>query len=217
MFTPALIAGTAAALFAAALSPARSVPGDTPPPGSVLIEVAVVNGYCSSMFDSVAMAPGNIGFTLSAGGFGSRVGVGSKPDEARRNCQVFLRVKAPKDYTYAIAGTDYEGSASLAKGARGYVRVANYFQGRPSVNSRTHSFVGPFQEGWSEADIFPSESLDYSPCGEERSLVLNLATGVEAGTSDPSTTSSSVTYGPYLPPDSAQTVYHLAWKRCPAT
>lgn len=217
LFTPALIAGTAAALFAAALSPAPAAPGDTPPPGSVRIETATVSGYCFSGLTSVAVAPDNAGFTFSSGGFTSRVGVGSKPNEAHRNCQVSLRVEKPKDYTYAISGTDYEGSGSLEKGARGTVRVENYFQGRPTVNSRTHPFAGPFQDVWSATDVFPFETLDYAPCGETRSLVLNLATRVEAGTSDPATTGSSLTYGQDLFPDSAKTVYHLAWKRCPTT
>ncbi|MEU5431728.1 DUF4360 domain-containing protein, partial [Streptomyces olivoreticuli] len=110
MFTPVLIAGTAAALVAAALTPTSpAIPGETPPQDRVLIEIRVVNGACSSPLMSVSVSPDNTGFTVSHGGFTAQVGVGSKPYDSHKNCQILLSVNAPRGYTYAIAGTDYEG------------------------------------------------------------------------------------------------------------
>ncbi|MFE0044625.1 DUF4360 domain-containing protein [Streptomyces albireticuli] len=214
MFTPVLIAGTAAALVAATLSPAPATPGETPPPDGVFLELATVSGACGSHRTSVALSGDRTEFRLFSGEFTSRVGVGSKPGESYRNCQVMLSVRVPTGYTYAIAGTDYEGHGSLEKGARGQVRVENYFQGTPGRSSVTHPFAGPFQGGWKEADVIFDSALLYAPCGENRALNLNIALRVEAGTSDTSTTRSFLTHG--STPSGAETVYHLSWKRCPA-
>ncbi|WP_087924764.1 DUF4360 domain-containing protein [Streptomyces albireticuli] len=215
MFTPVLIAGTAAALVAAALSPAPAASGEPPPSGRVFMEIRTVVGHCSSRYMSVAVSPDNTEFTVRSGGLSVRVAAGSKPSDARKNCQMTLDADLPQGYTYAIAGTRYGGFGSLEKGAGGQVKAGNYFQGSPSTTSVSHPFSGPFEGGWEESDVTDERNLVFAPCGEDRLLNLTMALQVDAGTSSPSATGSHLNFG--ATPDSADTVYRLAWKRCPTT
>ncbi|MCC3773357.1 DUF4360 domain-containing protein [Streptomyces sp. UNOB3_S3] len=214
MFGSVMTGGTAVALAAALLS-SGTVTEERPPPGSVAIEMRTGSGWlCGGSVTSVAVAPDNSGFTTSYEGFPVRVGVGSKPGDARKNCQLTVDVRIPRDFTYVITGTEHTGYARLAKGATGQLTVGHYLQGAPGRSSRTYRFTGPYNDAWLASDFGDIGIIEYPPCGEQRLLTLTTELQVDAGTSDPATTTSEL--GLNDTGSNAIARYRLAWKRCPA-
>ncbi|MFE5868456.1 DUF4360 domain-containing protein [Streptomyces roseifaciens] len=89
------------------------------------------------------------------------------------------------------------------KGATGLVRASHNIQGTSPMASGSHQFAGPCNDGWQVSDTVSLDALVYDPCDDQRNLNLNDVLQVNAGTSDPSTTNSSVTIGPADESDNA--------------
>ncbi|WP_338930658.1 DUF4360 domain-containing protein [Streptomyces netropsis] len=213
MFRPVLIGSAAAVLVVASAMP--SAAADTvPPPDKVVIDVVAVNGSgCPAGTAAVAVAPNNTAFTVTYSNYLAQVGVGSKPTDFRKNCQLGLNVRVPQGFTYAIAKADYRGFAYLEDGATGMERASYYFQGMSHTTSVSHRFTGPVNDNWQTSDVTGVESLVYAPCGTQRILNVNTELRVSAGTSDPTTTNSFMAMD--STDGSVNTLYHFAWKECP--
>ncbi|MFE4617310.1 DUF4360 domain-containing protein [Streptomyces sp. NPDC056747] len=212
---PLLVSGAVAALFASAL-PAKAGPSSIvdPPPDRIVIDIATVNGSgCPLGTAAIAVSEDNTAFTVTYSEYLAQVGGGSSPTAARRNCQLNLLVHVPQGFTYAIASADYRGYASLQRGASSTEKASYYFQGSPNTASRTHTFRGPYEDNWQATDDTDWAQLVWAPCGVQRNFNINTELRVSAGTSSPGATS-------YMTMDSTDgdisTVYHLAWKECPA-
>ncbi|MFE6051908.1 DUF4360 domain-containing protein [Kitasatospora sp. NPDC056446] len=206
----------AAAAVAASLS-GPSAFGVDPlptPPDRIVIDVATVNGSgCPAGTAAVAVSPDNTAFTVTYSDYLAQVGVGSKPTDFRKNCQLDLRVHVPQGFTYAIASADYRGFAHLEKGAGGIERANYYFQGQPQTAYQAHRFDGPRDDSWQATDTVDVAALVWAPCGEERNFNINTELRVAAGGSDPARTTSFMTMD--STDGSINTLYHLAWKQCP--
>ncbi|MCK7627309.1 DUF4360 domain-containing protein [Streptomyces sp. RS10V-4] len=208
-------AAAAALLLAGPASPTTPARyGDDPPTGKITITVATVNGSgCRPGSAAVAIAPDNTAFTVTYSEYLAQAGGGSRPTDARKNCQIALNVHVPQGFTYAVARADYRGYASLAKGATGLEQANYYFQGQPETARRSHTFGGPSDANWQTSDETDVDALVYAPCGEERYFNINTELRVDAKGADPAATS-------YMAMDSTDgsinTVYHFAWKQCPA-
>ncbi|MDK1473106.1 DUF4360 domain-containing protein [Streptomyces sp. 549] len=203
--------GAVASLFVAS-SAATAQPLPTPP-DKIVITLATVNGSgCPAGTAAVAVAPDNTAFTVTYSDYLAQVGVGAKPTDFRKNCQLSLRVHVPHGFTYAIAQADYRGFASLEKGASAVQRANYYFQGMSQTEHRSHSFTGAYSDYWQSTDVTDIAALVYAPCGEQRNFNINTELRVNAGTSDPKKTTS------FMAMDSTDgninTIYHLAWKKC---
>jgi hypothetical protein len=185
-----------------------------PPPDKIIIDVVTVNGSgCPPTTAAVAVSEDNTAFTITYSQFLAQVGVGAKPTDFRKNCQISLKVHAPQGFTYAVAQADYRGFASLERGATGLERANYYFQGNSPTAFVEHPFAGPFSNDWQKTDFTDVAALVYAPCGELRNFNINSELRVAAGTSDPKTTTS------FMAMDSTdgkiQTTYHFHWKICP--
>ncbi|GAA2718731.1 MULTISPECIES: DUF4360 domain-containing protein [Streptomyces] len=215
MPTGLLTAGAIAALLATPLSTnAPSSVITNPPPDKIVIEVATVNGSgCPAGTAAVAVSPDNTAFTVTYSDYLAQVGVGSKPTDFRKNCQLSLNVHVPQGFTYAIASADYRGYAQLQGGAYGTEKASYYFQGSPVTTPSSHTFRGSYSDNWQATDSVPIASLVWAPCGELRNFNINTELRVNAGTSDPSKTTSFMTMD--STDGSINTIYHLAWKECP--
>ncbi|KNB50706.1 DUF4360 domain-containing protein [Streptomyces caatingaensis] len=215
MIRPLVTGGAAVALLATGFAPgAGAAPQGTPPPDRIVIDVVTVNGSgCPAGTAAVAVAPDNTAFTVSYSNYLAQVGVGSKPTDFRKNCQLGLNIHVPQGFTYAIAEADYRGFAHLESGATGLEKASYYFQGMSQTASQTHRFSGPLSDDWQTTDTTDVASLVYAPCGSQRILNVNTELRVGAGTSDPASTTS------FMAMDSADgsvnTLYHFAWKQCP--
>ncbi|MFE0578515.1 MULTISPECIES: DUF4360 domain-containing protein [unclassified Streptomyces] len=186
----------------------------TYPPGRITVDVVGVNGSgCPQGTASVAAASDNTSFTVTYSDYLAQTGAGSGGTEFRKNCQLALQIHVPQGFTYAIARADYRGYAHLQRGAFGQERANYYFQGMAQTTRRTHQFNGPYSDNWQASDQTEYADLVWAPCGEERNLNVNSELRVYAGTSSPqalSFMSMDSTDG------SVSTVYHFAWKECPA-
>ncbi|WP_171171771.1 DUF4360 domain-containing protein [Streptomyces sp. I05A-00742] len=214
MFRPAMIGSAAVALFATVFSPGAAATEGSPPPGRIQIDVVSVNGSgCPAGTAAVAVAGDNTAFTVSYSDYLAQVGLGSKPTDFRKNCQLGLNVRVPQGYTYAIAKADYRGFAHLQSGATGLEKASYYFQGMQQTTSANHRFTGPFSDDWQTTDVTDVDALVYAPCGTQRILNVNTELRVSAGSSDPASTTS------FMAMDSADgsvnTLYHFEWKQCP--
>ncbi|MFD7104335.1 DUF4360 domain-containing protein [Streptomyces celluloflavus] len=209
-------AAVASLLFAGAASPTAPARGGTEPPaGQITIDVATVNGSgCRPGSAAVAIAPDNTAFTVTYSEYLAQAGKDTKPTDSRKNCQIALNVHVPQGFTYAVAKADYRGYAALKPGANGLEQASYYFQGDSDTGRKSHTFTGPADANWQTSDETDVSALVYAPCGEERYFNINTELRVNAGTSDPNTTS-------YMAMDSTDgsinTTYHFAWKQCPAT
>jgi uncharacterized protein DUF4360 len=207
--------GVAAALLAAtAPAPSASTTAEVP---SERIEVSVetVNGSgCRAGTTAVAVAEDNTAFTVTYSDYLAEVGVGASPTDFRKNCQLNLGVHIPQGFTYAIASVDYRGYAYLADGATGIQQAQYYFQGDSQTAAQGHDFSGPYNDNWHTTDTTEVGELVWAPCGEQRNVNINTELRVNAGSSNPSSTS-------FMAMDSTDgsvnTVYHLSWKECPSS
>lgn len=187
---------------------------DGPPPGAVTVDVVTVNGSgCSAGTAAVAVSPDNTSFHVMYSDYVAAVGVGTRPTDFRKNCQLNLKVNVPQGFTFAIAQIDYRGFAHLERGATGTWRGSYYFAGMPATMNKSHTWQGPLDDNWQATDTVDIGMLPYRPCGVPANLNVNTELRVSAGTSDPKTTTS------YMSMDSTDayfaTAYHLVWKRCP--
>jgi len=99
-----------ASLFAPAAFAPSAFPTTPPPPDRIVIDVVTVNGSgCPAGTAAVAVAEDNTAFTVTYSDYLAQVGVGAKPTDFRKNCQLSLRVHVPQGFTYAIAQADYRG------------------------------------------------------------------------------------------------------------
>ncbi|MEU4213369.1 DUF4360 domain-containing protein [Streptomyces sp. NPDC026206] len=214
MFRPVTTGGAAAVFLAALFSPGTASADGVPPPDKIVIDVVSVNGSgCPAGTANVSVSPDNTAFTVSYSNYIAQVGVGAKPIDFRKNCQLSLNVHVPQGFTYAVARADYRGFAHLEKGATGLERANYYFQGMSQTAFVNHRFGGPVNDSWQTTDTTDIDALVYAPCGAMRYFNVNTELRVDAGTSDPTKTTS------FLAMDSTDgsinTLYHFAWKECP--
>nr|WP_242613156.1 DUF4360 domain-containing protein [Herbihabitans rhizosphaerae] len=185
-----------------------------PPADKIVIDVVTVNGSgCPEGSAAVAVSEDNTKFTVTYSKYLAQVGKGSTPTDFRKNCQLNLVVHVPQGFTYAIASTDYRGYANIQPGANFLVKASYYFQGMSDTIPKSETFKGPLDDNWQATHKIPVDQVVYKPCGEERNFNINTELRVNAGTSDPATTTSFVTM------DSTdadyKTEYHFSWKECP--
>jgi hypothetical protein len=205
-------------MFASLLSPPAAqsviVLPPTPPASQIVIDVVTVNGSgCPAGTAAVAVSPDNTAFTVTYSEYMALVGVGSKPTDFRKNCQLNLKVHVPQGFSYAIAQADYRGFAFLESGATATQRAGYYFQGASSTVLTSHPFSGALEDNWQTTDIVDIAALVYSPCGEQRNLNINTELRVNAGTSNPATTTSFMSMD--STDGSINTIYHFSWRTCP--
>jgi hypothetical protein len=182
-----------------------------PPTDRVAIDVVKTNGSgCRAHSAVVAVSPDNTAFTVTYSNYLAQVGAGAKKQEAQKDCKLSLRVKVPRDFTYAIGRTDYRGFAQLEPGVTARQTAKYYFNGAGKTSAVEHTFAGPYDDDWQTADEGPSA---YEPCGKQRHLNIDTELSVVAGTSDPTKTSM-------MAMDSTdgtiKSTYQLLWKKCAA-
>jgi hypothetical protein len=203
-----------ASAFAALLSaaPAQAAPA-AGPSDDMVIDVVSANGSgCPWGTADVSVSPDSKAFTVTYSAFTAQVGVGAKPIDFRKNCQLGLNVHVPQGFTYAIARTDYRGFAHLERGASATQTSFYYFQGERQTSKIRHAFTGPLDGDWQRSDSVGISSLAFHPCGEERNLNVNTELRVNSGWSNTKKTTSMLTMD--STDGNLDTVYHLAWKKC---
>jgi hypothetical protein len=207
---------SAALALSSIVFPPGGAPGSTPPLNHITIDVVTVNGSgCPSDTAAVAVSEDNKAFTVTYSDFLAQVGVGAKPTDFRKNCQLGLKVNVPHGFTYGIAQVDYRGFAHLEMGTTAMEKARYYFQGMSQTAFQIHPYQGFLSDDWQATDTTQIAAIVFAPCGEKRNFNINTELRVNAGTSDQTTTTS------FMSMDSTdggiETTYHFAWKRCPVS
>jgi Domain of unknown function (DUF4360) len=210
---PNILATGVAVMSMLTATPAAAVatPLATVPPDGVSIDIIAANGSgCPAGTTSISVTPGNDAFTVAYRAFHAQVGVGATAVDFRKNCQLNLQIRIPAGWTYAVAEIDHRGRAHLEAGATGLQRSHYYFAGQASTATATHHFTGPYDDAWATTNVIEEAALVYGPCGAERNLNINSELRVNAGTSNPTTTNSSITMD-----STTSDIYRFRWRQCP--
>ncbi|GAA4587421.1 hypothetical protein BJY16_008233 [Actinoplanes octamycinicus] len=207
-----LTAGAAMLASLAVAAPAQASPLPTPDE-MMIINVVNANGSgCPDKSAKITVSPDNTAFTVTYSDYTAQVGPESSPLDFRKNCQIALDIKVPSGFTFAIAGADYRGYASLAKGAWAQEAANYYFQGHSQTTRIEHNFKGPFDDNWQRTDKVGIASLSFLSCGERRYLNINTDLRVNRGSSDARKHTSFISMD--STDASINTVYRVAWKKC---
>jgi len=209
-----MLNAVAAALLASTIIIPPGSPNETPPPDHITIDVVTVNGSgCPAGTAAVAVSEDNKAFTVTYSDYLAQVGVGARPTDFRKNCQLNLRVNVPQGFTYGIAQADYRGFAHLERGAYAIQKANYYFQGMSQNDSAQHRYNGPHSDDWQATDQTEVAAIVYSPCGEKRNFNINTELRVYPGTSNTATTTSFVSMD--STDGAIDTTYQFSWKTCP--
>ncbi|MEU3643056.1 DUF4360 domain-containing protein [Lentzea sp. NPDC034063] len=209
-----MLNAVAAALLASAIIIPPGSPNETPPPDHITIDVVTVNGSgCPAGTAAVAVSEDNKAFTVTYSDYLAQIGVGARPTDFRKNCQLNLRVNVPQGFTYGIAQADYRGFAHLERGAYAIQKANYYFQGMSQNDSAQHRYNGPHSDDWQATDQTEVAAIVYSPCGEKRNFNINTELRVYPGTSNTATTTSFVSMD--STDGAIDTTYQFSWKTCP--
>ena len=192
----------------ATLLAATAAPAATPPPipPAYTVGLAGINGSgCPAGTGTVQASSDGTTFTIRfSSQFTAMVGGAAEPADARKNCQLALNVRAPRGYTYALAGINYRGRARLAPGASGLDGLSSYFTGASHTSRSERTVPGPFRGAWQHRG--KAGPLHFGPCGSTRNLNINMEVRVSAGRPG----SKAVSWMSV----SSLTGLRLAWKRC---
>lgn len=181
------------------------------PTEKITVDVQTVNGSgCPAGTATVTASADNTSFIVNYSDFLAQDGGASKATDARKNCQINVRVHVPQGFTYAVAQADYRGFASLAEGATGLQIAHYYFTGTSPTAESTHTFTGARYGLWQAVDRVEEAALVYAPCGVDSLFNINTELRVNAGASESKTSLMTMdsTRG------SVRTVYQLSWKQC---
>ncbi|TYB43053.1 DUF4360 domain-containing protein [Actinomadura chibensis] len=205
-------ASAAALVLSSGFAPSAAAATRTPAagPAGVTIAIATTNGSgCAIGTTSAALAEDAGAFVIDYTDFTAQAGGSSKPTDARKNCQINLKIHVPENFTYAISGMDHGIHGNLQTGAKATYKSSYYFQGGQQTGGTPVELSGP-SSNFKFTDVVPESQLVWKPCGVERNFNVNTELRVDKGTSDESKVSSvSMNTG-----DGGKTVYRLAWKNC---
>jgi hypothetical protein len=194
------------------LAPSSVAAAPPPAPGQVVIELVKANGSgCRKPTTEVDIAPDRTAFTVTYSDYLVQIGPGAKPKDARKECNLNVRLDIPPGYSYALSQADYRGFGQLERGVSAVQAASYYFPGGSKKADVKRSFRGPYDDNWLTTDRLADRDLDWAACGKSRKLNIDTELRVSAGTSTPTETSMMAmdsTDG------SVKTRYHFAWKRC---
>lgn len=211
-----ITAGTALIGTLTMIAPAVASPKPAPEPDTKLvINVASAHGSgCPDGHADVQVVPDSTTtFTVGYSQYNTAsVGPDSMPLDFRKNCQLALDIEMPRGFTFAVAGAEYRGYASLKPGAYGEHAAGYYFAGHAQTGRNRHDLKGPLEGSWGYTDTLGSAALSYLPCGEQRPLNITTELRVNAGSSDPQEHTSFLSMDSSGP--SINATYRIKWKSC---
>jgi Domain of unknown function (DUF4360) len=203
------------------LVPAPAHAEDVPPPGSVAIDLVTMNGTgCQPGLMTVLVHPENAYFGIIYRGYRAQAGGASRPTEFRKNCQLNLRVRAPRGYTHAIRRVEQGGAAHVAEGAQAVQRSSFYYKGQMPPIWPNFQIRGPYDGMWQRGDNV--EYPVFLPCGADWNVNINTELRINKGTSAPSEVSFisqgiddwPAARGADDPTFDGVAKYYLYWRRC---
>lgn len=141
-------------------------------PIEATVSVATVNGSgCPAGTASIRMAPDRSQALVLFSDYTAVTGGDVSVVEARKNCQISLRVDVQEGYTYALSRVDYHLTGNLGAGVTGVAQMNHYFQGDGATATSQDTVTGPFRGG-RQVTVRPTAPT-WAPCDTDRNLNLN--------------------------------------------
>jgi len=172
------------------------------PPQPVTVEVLGVAGSgCGAGTTIVSMSQDGAAFTVTYSDFV----VLAHGSDARKTCELTIRVNHPDGYTYGIAETSFRGFAQLEAGSKGTERASYFFANQAPTEHSPHTFAGPMTDNWQAVDR--PASVVHGPCRERRPLTVKAELKV-TGKSATSFMAMDSTDG------KVSADFRLSWQKC---
>lgn len=187
-------------------------PRDVIPPEQVKLTLNRVNGTgCPAGTVDLVMNDNNRSFTTIFSSYIAQTGPNIGPAEARRTCQINLKVHVPHGYTYGILAADYRGGMKLAAGSEAMLTASYYFSAWGDEHSRVYRYRGDRSGDFKEQDRIPWENVVFNPCGDQRMLNLKSMLMIDKAAAH----SMNMIAMDSIDVEVA-TTYQFAWKKCRA-
>jgi hypothetical protein len=206
----ALILTTAFAAPAAASTPR---PGGGPDDLWIKTESASGNG-CTPDSVGAQLTSGRTGFTVYYKDYTARAGGSSNPDDARRTCQVALRVMGihggAHGLSYAVTSASYHGHADVHSDATATLKSAFSFEGGQQIGHGELSLRGPFGNHNFGRDAEVNPAPVWKPCDTDPTFNINTELRVTPSPDRSLVNLISMNYDDY----EGQS-YNIQWRTCP--
>ncbi|WP_242902624.1 DUF4360 domain-containing protein [Actinomadura terrae] len=207
------MAVVALAAIATPIMPAEASPRLALGPDGVKLGIVSLNGSgCPPGTVHVSLRDSKDVFSIIYSSYVAWAGGSSRPIDARKNCQVRLKVNLSEGFTYAVSQVKHNVYADLQDGVSARQKAAHYFTGADQARRVAYEIKGPFANDFFYTDTTPADDLAWRPCGEDLDLHIDTEVRLDKGASHSSEISfvsmDSLSDGPV-------TTYHFAWKKCP--
>ncbi|GGK10556.1 hypothetical protein GCM10010123_45680 [Pilimelia anulata] len=185
---------------------AGGAPGQPRPAREYGIDVQNINGSgCRKKDTAVALSNDNLAVTVLYAGFTAEVT--QKVKDARKDCKLMLKIRAPRGNRYVVTNVVQRGYADLADGAAGSLAAVYGYPGATPLYRAERTFK-PGSAPWQ--DTTPA-TQQWSDCDAHKPFRVDTDIAV-TGKSD-STIGSSLTIDS-TDADAASTTFGLRWEKC---
>lgn len=136
-------------------------------PGDVAVESVVMSGNgCPAGTVQVVLAPDASAITLLYDQLQAEAN--ASVHQARKNCDVIIKFRKPKLYSFAIESADFRGYVYLEHGARAQqvvkLETGSGDLAKLNLNIGAKSWVGPVDQNFVLRAVKPVEGMKYLSC-----------------------------------------------------
>jgi len=201
--------------LAAAVPLTTEATAEVPAANQVTIVSASTSGNgCPQGTVSTTISTDRTVVTFGFDGFQTYIGPGTKTSDRTKNCQIFLNLKYPGGFTFAVLQATYHGYAQLDTGVTGTFLSTYFFSQDASKSTTTRSSFtggGSLAAGvvYTKTDTVPTTALIFCPCGSNGILSINNRVAL--------TSTNSNASGQISDDDATVKFTHqinLQWQRC---
>ncbi|WP_242882451.1 DUF4360 domain-containing protein [Actinomadura litoris] len=165
-----------AAIGATALPALTALPASADPAPPATIQVVSSPTSCPVGTMVVSSSPREGRISLHPSNFKASVGKDVPAEEARKSCELSLRLIMPVSSTWALESIDSRGTANLDPEVVGEVSQSYHLQGSTRHHKIVHTLKAP-----NDTLRFEDETpLEFAPCGQQRDLDLETRLRVKS-------------------------------------
>ncbi|KAK4451013.1 hypothetical protein QBC34DRAFT_459510 [Podospora aff. communis PSN243] len=155
-------------------SPSPPPSPNSPPPSSIHIpSIAFAGSGCPAGSLSASPSLTSTSIALTYTNMTALTRLNSTAAQARKNCQINIRVRHPPNWFFSVRRTTYRGHARIPVGVNGTARAGYYFSGGTAMAQSTMAIPGPFDGEFTKVDVFSEDNVAWSPCGSEAMININ--------------------------------------------
>ncbi|TID15989.1 gb [Venturia nashicola] len=129
--------------------------------------------------------------------------------DARKNCQLNLKLNYPSGFQYSVVGFITRGYADIDVGVTAEIGSIYYFSGQPQQLQSRNKIEGPFHASYTKEDTVDVATAVWSPCDAQG--LANINTDIRL-VSQNSTSAGSLTVDSIDGKFETQFEYKLQWR-----